>query len=447
MSRNKRIRFIGLCSILILAFFLFSGVSYGQGVPSIRVGLWANQQNIVISSNTSFEALNDNGEVLGRFSNKEKAAFSIQGTQILLNGKPITAKNVEFRMTDDSSDAYMEVNKRSYRGTISIHRTVDKAGLTVVNTLPVEQYLYGVVAREISPDWALEAVKAQAVAARTYALFSINKHNADGYDVCSTTDCQVYDGRESESERTKKAIDDTRGIVAQYENKLISACFHSSGGGFTENSENVWSSPLPYLKGVVDYDQQSPYYKWKKEYTPQEFSQLLTRAGYNIGDLQAIVLSRLNEPPVTAVDRGISGRVKTIRFTGTNGSVMLTGNKLRGLLGLNSTLFDIAIVSPAPASIEVPITDSFGDHGTKKVEVNLKPSVEKGLINDKDIIRRITGRPQERIVINGSGFGHGLGLSQWGAKAMAEKAPQSDAAYFRTILKHYYQGVDIVKIY
>ncbi len=446
MSRNKKLRFISLCSILILTF-LFSGVSHGQEVPSIRVGLWANQQNIVISSNTSFQALNENGEVLGRFSNKEKAAFSLQGTQILLNGKSITAKNVEFRMTDDSSDAYMEVNKRSYRGMISIHKTIDKAGLTVVNTLPVEQYLYGVVAREISPEWALEAVKAQAVAARTYALFSINKHNADGFDVCSTTDCQVYDGRESESERTKKAVDDTRGIVLQYENKLISACFHSSGGGFTENSENVWSSPLPYLKGVVDYDQQSPYYKWKKEYTPQELSQLLTKAGYNVGDLQAIVLSRLSAPPVTAVDRGVSGRVKTIRFTGTNGSVMLTGTKLRGLLGLNSTLFDMSIVTPAPASIEVPITDSFGDHGTKKVEVNLKPSVEKGLINDKDIIRRITGRPQERIVINGSGFGHGLGLSQWGAKAMAEKAPQSDAAYFKTILKHYYQGVDVVKIY
>lgn len=444
---TQKVRFIGLCSILVLTFFLFCGVTHAQTVPSIRVGLWAGQQNIVVSANRDFVALNDNGEILGQFSNKEKAAFSSQGDQILLNGKAIKAKTIEFRINGDTSDSYMEVNKRSYRGTISIRKTVDKPGLTAINTVPVEEYLYGVVAREISPDWAMEAIKAQAVAARTYALFSMNKHSADGYDVCSTTDCQVYDGRESESERTKKAVDDTRGIVLQYANKLISACFHSSGGGFTENSENVWSSPLPYLKGVVDYDQQSPYYKWKKEYTPQELSQLLTKAGYNIGDLQAIVLSRLSEPPVNAVDRGVSGRVKTIRFTGTNGSVMLTGNKLRGLLGLNSTLFDIVIVTPAPPSIDVPITDSFGDHGTKKMEVNLKPSVEKGLINDKDIIRRITGRPQERIVINGSGFGHGLGLSQWGAKAMAEKAPQSDLAYFRTILKHYYQGVEIVKIY
>jgi len=445
--KYKSLALIRCLIILICTLWIVSGTTYAQVQPSIRVGLWSNQQNILVSADSDFIVLNDRGEMVGKFSKKEKAAFSSQEGLLLLNGKQINAATVNVRRAGSGNDSFLEVNKRSYRGDISIHKTLGKTGLTVVNTLPVEQYLYGVIAREISTDWALEAVKAQAVAARTYSLFSMNKHNDDGYDVCTTTDCQVYGGRESESERTIKAVDDTRGLVLQYQDKLIPAYFHSSGGGFTENSENVWNTTLPYMRGVVDYDQQSPYYKWTKELSPQEISQLLAKAGYNIGDLQAILLSRLSEQPVVAADRGISGRVKTIRFTGTNGSVLLTGNKLRSLLGLNSTLFDIAIVSPAPPNIDVPITDSFGDHGSKKVEVNLKPTVEKGLFNDKDVIRRITGRPQEKIVITGSGWGHGLGLSQWGAKAMAEKAPQSDIAYFRTILKHYYQGVDIAKIY
>ena len=120
-------------------------------------------------------------------------------------GSQIKSKNISIVVAMDSNDQTIEVNKRRYRGNIDIHPTNGKQGLTVVNTLPLEQYLYGIIAKEMSPEWPLEAVKSQAVAARTYALYNFNKHNEDGYDVCATSNCQVYGGSESETPRAIRA--------------------------------------------------------------------------------------------------------------------------------------------------------------------------------------------------------------------------------------------------
>lgn len=435
-----------LIGLFLLITLVGSPTWASPAEPFIRVGLWSNQQSIVISADSPFSLVTEQGEEISKHQAKEKVAISLQNNQFNVNHKLVPAKRLVIQPDNNNFESTLEVNRRKYRGTISIHSTIQGGGLTVVNTLAVEKYLYGIIAREISPDWAMEAVKAQAVAARTYALYSLNKHKSDGYDVCATTDCQVYGGIESEALRSSKAVDETKGVVLRFESKLIPAYFHASSGGYTENSENVWGTALPYLKGVTDFDQQSPHYRWTKELTPQELSALLAKAGYTLGDIQTFTLSRLEKQPVSSVDRGISGRVKTLRISGTKGITLLTGNKFRSLLSLNSTLFDIAIVTPPPAAIDIPVMDSYGDRGNKKMEINVKPIEEKGIL-DNEQIRRITGRPLEKIIVSGYGWGHGLGLSQWGAKAMAEKAPANDTAYFKQILKHYYQGVDIVKIY
>lgn len=414
----------------------------------MRIGLWTNQPNVLISGNVDFEVVNgDTGEVVQVYPAQQKVSFSTQVGAITINGKPIAARNVEVLLRAQGDEQYIEVNKRRYRGVIKIHRTTGKAGLTVVNVLPIEQYLYGIIAREISPEWPMEAVKAQAVAARTYALYNLNKHGEDGFDLCSSTDCQVYGGRESENPRATHAVDETRGQVVVYKGKLIATYFYSSAGGYTENSENVWGSAQPYLQAVPDFDQQSPHFKWQKEISSLELENIFDRAGYHIGSLQAIELSRLTAPPVQAVDRGVSGRVKMARIIGTTGSVELTGAKLRSLLSLNSTLFDVSIIVPVQKSFDVKITDSYGDRETKQVDINVPPREEKVLVTDKPNIRRFSGRSTDTVLISGYGWGHGVGLSQWGAKAMAEKAPQGDTAYFKQILKHYYRGVDIQKIY
>jgi stage II sporulation protein D len=150
---------------------------------------------------------------------------------------------------------------------------------------------------------------------------------------------------------------------------------------------------------------------------------------------------------VNAPDRGVSGRVKNLRLIGSAGSVQISGTKFRSIMGLDSTLFEVKAVVPSQKSIEVEITDSYGDRDKKTIEVNLPPYPEKRLATDNENICRLSGRPNETLLISGFGWGHGLGLSQWGAKAMAEKGPAGDTAYFKEILKHYYTGVDIQKVY
>ena len=440
-----------VAGIIFLLFLCVPVGGYTQSLadePTIRVGIWSNQQNIMITAGSQFSVIDRYTHyTVGNFKAGEKVILTIKDGQMAVNGTAQNAELLSIVLHNQGEEPYIEVNKRKYRGAIEIHKTLGKTDLTVVNILPVEQYLYGVIAREISPDWPLEAVKAQAVAARTYALKNMNKHKSDGYDVCATTDCQVYGGLTSEAPGAIRAVNETRGQVLTYKGQLIAAYFHSSSGGFTENSENVWGGNQPYLRGIEDVDN-SPYYRWEKQIPLKEFENLLSGAGYNIGSLQAIVLSPLSPPPVNVDDRGVSGRVKSMRIIGERGNVQLTGNKIRTLLGLNSTLFDISMIIPRPKALEWKITDSAGDYQTKEVPVNLPPGQDKAiLLNDKENIRRISGYPEETMVIKGFGWGHGVGMSKLGAKEVAEKAPPGDTTYFKKILKHYYQDVEIEKAY
>lgn len=452
-------RLIFLLGLFIASFLCPAMTGYAEAAskshfsiarqPEIRVGIWSDQVSIMVSADSDF-ALADakTNRRLGGFSAKEKVNVTAKNGRILLNGKPVAAEAVKVLLSAKTGEHYIEINRKRYRGAVGIHRTAEKQGLTVVNTLPLEQYLNGVVPEEMPAEWPMEAVKAQAVAARTFALHHLNKHSEDGYDVCATTHCQVYGGQNSETVQTTKAVADTYGQVLLANGKPIEAIFHSSAGGtFTEDSENVWGTSLPYLRSVADYDQQSPYVHWQKEITPQDLDQALTRAGYTIGPVIAIELSPLGKAPVKAKDRGVSGRVKTIGFIGTKGRAEFSGNQARAILALSSTLFDIKSTVPGPKGIDVKITDRYGDRETKVIDVNVPPRQEKGLLTDKENIIRISGRKNEVWLFSGAGSGHGVGLSQWGAKSMAEQAPKEDVTYFKQILKHYYQSTEVKKVY
>ncbi|WP_371370729.1 SpoIID/LytB domain-containing protein [Sporomusa aerivorans] len=414
--------------------------------PSLRVGILTGQQNAQISADANFDLVDTaDAKILGSFRAYDTATLILKDGYFFINGVRVLATGIDVVQKKEdlivNVEQYIYVNNRRYRGDIGIHRTAGKSGMTVVNTLPVEQYLYGIIKNEISPDWAMEAVKSQAVAARTYAMASYNKHKADGFDVCATTDCQVYGGRESEAPRAIEAVDSTRGLVLMNNGKLITASFHSSSGGYTENSENVWLTQYPYLRGVVDFDQNCPYYKWEKKLTIAELSQAIEKAGYNVGSLQAIELSPLDKPPVVSADRGVSGRVKNIRFLGSSGSIQVPGEKVRRMLDLKSTLFDIA-TDNEPQEFAMPV------HANRsKEEGQIRSSLTLSASAGSTDIRPIHGQPTDVIVISGFGWGHGVGLSQWGAKAMAEKAPPGNTEYFKDILKHYYQDVEIKKAY
>ena len=145
-------------------------------------------------------------------------------------------------------------------------------------------------------------------------------------------------------------------------------------------------------------------------------------------------------------DRGVSGRIRMITFIGKDGIAALTGEQIQKLLSLPSTLFDVTVAVPL-SNIDSNITDSYGDRDTKQIQINLPPSASAGLLTDRPGIHRISGKPNELVFLEGFGWGHGVGFSQWGAKTMAEKAINPGSDYYMSILKHYFQGVRIDKWY
>jgi len=399
----------------------------GTPDPTIRVGILVDQSQVTVSGEAAFEVDVDSGRVFVYGEPKDQVSITAMPEGLSVNGA-VVAGSVIVKIVNEDGEHGVKVGKRSYRGFLEIRPNPRKQTFNVINVLSVEQYLYGVIAREISPDWPLEAVKAQAVAARTYALAGFNKHKDEGFDVCATTHCQVYGGKDSERPRAILAVDATHGEVLYYHGRLIEAYFHSSSGGYTENSENVWGIKRPYLRGVPDFDQESPYFHWEKMFPVSALSEILNRNGYKIGQLRSIELSPLGSPPMNLPDRGVSGRVRALRLSGTSGALQINGTALRTLLGLNSTLFDVKVK---------------GKEGKEDKE-------DKGDKGDGDKggeVRKILLSDQDTVLFYGFGSGHGVGLSQWGAKAMAEKAPPGDNSYYIRILKYYYTGVDVERAY
>lgn len=434
-----------ILSVLFILFFMINVVYASALGPDIKVAIVVNQFSAEITSEVEFKVLTKQTNNISLFAPK-KTFISVKNGKFLLDGKSIEGSEVE--LLAGSTDKPLLINRKSYRGKLIVKINEDQKTLTICNILPLEEYLYGVVAKEIIPLWPEEAVKAQAVASRSFALAAINKHNIVGYDIKANELGQVYGGIEAEHITTNKLIDATRGVVMTYNSKPIEACYHSSSGGYTENSENVWGTYVPYLRAVVDYDQEAPKYKWEKICTAGEIENILAQAGYKIGKLKAIKLSPLKPPPDKTTDRGISGRVIKMTFVGDNGEATLDGSKVRGLFQLNSTLFDVIVKTKEPEYIEVPVLDVYGNEiGKKQIPVKITQPSKPSYFSGFDDLRLITGDINEIIVIQGQGWGHGLGLSQWGARGMALAAPQNSKDYYQTILNHYYTNVRIEKIY
>ena len=440
---------------LLLGLVLFCGTSVVAAAPvaspPIRIGLMTQQFGILASSNGGFQVVNvDDGKILGEFTAGAKLRIGLREGKFVINNaivnsdrmriEPQKPKNIE------REDRLLEINNRRYRGAVEIFRTQGAAGMTAVNVLPLDEYVYGVLGLSLTPEWPEQAVKAQAVVVRSFALYHSGKHNNEGFDLCDTGDCLVYEGQTQENPKIWQAIEATRGLALLYQNYPVAAYLHLSSGGYTENSESVFAKAYPYLRGVPDFDQTSPYFRWQKRITPQELEGLLKGAGYNFGALTAIEISRRTPPPMNVSDRGVSGRIRMITFIGKDGIAALTGEQIQKLLSLPSTLFDVTVAVPL-SNIDSNITDSYGDRDTKQIQINLPPSASAGLLTDRPGIHRISGKPNELVFLEGFGWGHGVGFSQWGAKTMAEKAINPGSDYYMSILKHYFQGVRIDKWY
>ena len=386
-----------------------------SGEPVIRVLLGHRSQSFTISSAMPMVVLDSRGDQVQTIKENQSVTVSSGGGSVQINGhsidKSITVQNAKGRYGSE-----LQTLGKTYRGGVTVHANAS-GSMSVINVLGLEQYVQGVVPEEVVPSWPTPALEAQAVAARTYALHSMKSKQNSIYG--TTTADQVYGGKTSEFSSTNAAVKRTHGVVLTYQGQPINALFHSDGGGYTENSVNLWGNDLPYLKGVVDYSNHEGTTVWNVITSRQSIEQKLAGASKSVGYLQKIELSPLADRPMKVQDRGVSGRVKMMKFIGEKGSVSLTGEQVQGIFGLKSTLFDFYVGQTPPSRIQ-----------GSSVKVN-----------------HIFSKANQTVTIRGYGWGHGLGLSQWGAAEMASRKEASQPDYYKVILQHYYQGTALTKLY
>ena len=379
----------------------------------------------------------------GQERSLRRLSVSLHGGSLLLDGLG-QAPSVRVS-TDDPRGLWL--GKRRYRGDVVL---LPRGGrVMAINRLGIETYLPSVVGSEMPASWPLAALQAQAVAARTYALRQRGKKG--DFDVKATVASQVYKGIESETPRTREAVDTTRSLVLVHGGRLINAVFHSSSGGATEPSGEVWRQQLPYLVSVRDHDDHSPVHRWNKR--------------FDVSDLQRLFKETGGVEGVRVLSTSSTGRVRSARIQGPRGALVLSGRELRQRLGLKSTMvrFDMlrdGDMEPSPGipldsepSREPPaLIGLWSDSASGSSEAADPgfappipppppvPSPRISLDRPSSLVHSSSRvRSSSRVLeARGQGYGHGVGMSQWGAHGLAEQG-----ADFRQILLHYYRGVQI----
>ncbi|MCL1874185.1 MAG: SpoIID/LytB domain-containing protein [Clostridiales bacterium] len=430
--------------IIILALLAWPGVVLAE--TNIRALLsTANRQSCTVANGSYI--LRDNG-----LAGRDLLSLSFGDTlEIDLSGSIITVKHNGAKLAESSGPITLlpqgdtsrfRLEGKEYRGLLTLER--NGINLFAINVLDLELYLYGVLGPEMGAGAPAEALKAQAVASRSIALAM--RSGAKAYDVTNDTRTQVYQGYSAESAAVLAAVDATFGQILCYpgtngQRQFLTAYYHANSGGQTEKPENVWgfagSEPLAPAPSPGD-SQDTANYQWKLSLTPSQAVSLANKySGTDIGDFREIVLDKtgLDGKPT------VSGRATRMEIIGSKGKATATYNNIRTLLGgIKSNLIEIT------GSLAIFIRDAGGQNqgvgdvsGLRVIDGNGKISAVNG--NGESYYLRTAGGLQEvskkaptgDIMISGRGWGHGLGMSQAGAIAMA-KAGSS----YKEILAHYY---------
>ncbi len=332
----------------------------------------------------------------------------------------------------------IKINGKEYRGS-ALFTNASASTLCVINALSLEQYLYGVIPSEVPYTWNEEALKAQAICARGFAVSNFKKHAAYGFNVCTTTNCQVYGGVSAEKQATTDAVNATAGEVLAYDGKIIESLFYSSSGGYTANVKNVWGSSIPYLSGVEDpYEpEDSPRHSWSATLSNEEISEILRNNGHDIGTLTKLT-----------AETDETGRTYKLTAEGTQGSHTFTNQgtyssfyskgvlSQKYILSPNSTgartLYALTKASKGVLSGKIAI-DSKGRKTSLDGDFNIISANGKEVYDSGDV----TG-----YTFVGGGWGHGVGMSQYGAMGMADAGFSYDE-----IVYHYFPGTELINIY
>ena len=270
---------------------------------------------------------------------------------------------------------------KKYSGTIEVKK--GGKGYVYINHVSMSQYLMSVVGHEMNNSWPLEALKAQSIVARSYVLLKMNQASKSDYDVGTTVNNQVYSGIPTKKDNLEKAVSTTHNSVVVYRSGLAKVFFHSSCGGRLEAANEIWKENLPYLQAKKsDFCKKTPQYSWKYTIPVTNFERI-----FSVSRLKGIHIIR----------RTVSKRVKEIAFVTSRGKVSIDPVKFRQRLGqknIKSYLFDIRLVN-------------------------------------------------RQVQVAGRGYGHGVGLCQWGSRVMAEQHQMSH----RKILRHFFPNTGIDRFF
>lgn len=366
--------------ILISAFYIFNFYCYASSDKYVRVAIVQDIDCLRFSVNGPYSIIDARDKKIlssGKFIN---AAASGNKTGIVIDAVEYKTDRLFIQAADPEA---IVINDRKYRGNIRLVKK-ENLHLLVVNDTELEDYVKGILYHEVSHYWPEEALKAQAVVCRTYALYQMGENSSRDFDVTNDVYSQVYGGKTSERDRTNKAVDETRGIVLVYDGKVFPAYFHATCGGHTENASLLWDIDIPVLRGVpCAFCKESPHFNWHQVIALAELKDALAKAGYNVsGDITAI----------ETLGRDRSGRLRGLKIKTVKDSLTLSAKDFRNILGPNiikSTNF----------------------------EVNISGS---------------------DAVFEGLGWGHGVGMCQWGAYFMAKEGRS-----YKDILAYYYPGSEL----
>lgn len=424
-----------------------------------------------LSSGGTFSVASDHSMTL----TAEGHSFSLgKSASLTLKGGKVTVGKYAFSLPARvTSPSLLRFNKKRYRGSFLL---TQKGGL--LNVLDIEHYLRGVLPAEVGSDWPDEALRAQAIISRTYALRQSLSRAKKGYDVVDTVADQVYQGAGVEAAKTDKAVSSTAQKVLAYGRELAFTPFHSDSGGYTASNAHVWGTEVPYLTGVPEaIAYTSPVSSWSARISQAKVEQAVMKlTGVNIGPVTAIRVSE--------VDKG--GRAVKLTFTGSKGSKTVNASQFRTAVGaslLKSTMLkpSASAASKAAGSVSISptkpqtsaqaparISSSRGESPASQEIRNLYDQIFNGGKKSQNPAQpptvSIPRMPQPNpapvtpvpspspvtssgfsiakagndFVFYGKGWGHGVGLSQWGALALAKNGWNAER-----ILTHYYPGTTV----
>ena len=441
-----------------------------NGYSNAVAGYYKYDWAVIIYGYENMSAANSAASALGgkALSPSDVTILDIDGNPILL----IADSDAYFMGT--GSTPVVDLGARSYRGIIDFIHNSDGT-ITAVNVIDLEECLYGVVASEIPSSYEYEAIKAQACAARTYALYKWNRESDIGYDICDSTHCQAYMGYDYEDSTTRQAVIDTEGELIYYNGSPIEALFFSSSGGYTEDAVNVWGTDVAYLKAVDD-SQEINCPEWERTITLDDLDNLIQTNGYNIGSATGMRITIDNK----------TNRVQKLEILGTEGTKTITLEACRTVFGsigssfnsrnytitngvvesggktetVTSNVIGTFISEPLEgfkvgsdyvigADCAVIYSNASGakayGYDGKEIDLDDIPNIDDLITTTTTVTTSnstsgttVISSKGSTIEIKGYGIGHGVGLSQMGANGMAK-----NGADYKEILKHYYTGVTV----